>query len=73
MTDPLWIPACVSFNDRVRAVATELDVPPIDLAPQVFEADLFYDVVHYNDHGSQYVANIVAAQLADLVETTEGE
>ena len=56
------------FNDIIREVARTNEIPLIDLAkliPQ--EKEYMYDVMHYNDTGSKFVANIISEKLFDII------
>jgi len=53
-----------AFNEEIRKVAKEQNVQLIDLAKEVPQENKFMaDIVHYNDTGSIYVANIIATAL----------
>lgn len=56
--------AMEAYNDAVRAVATEFDVPLLDLARVLPKSgEYFYDDVHFNPRG----AETVGARLASFV------
>jgi hypothetical protein len=57
-----------TFNEIIRKVAKANDIPLIDLAKLVpQEKEYMYDVLHYNDTGSIFVANIISENLTNLV------
>ena len=57
-----------TFNEIIREVAKENEIPLIDLAKLVpQEKEYMYDSIHYNDTGSKFVANIISEKL---IETT---
>lgn len=61
-----------AFNDAVRAVAREENVPLVDLAQQIpADASLFGDAVHFNDKGDTVMAKALAAPVADVLRTKE--
>ncbi len=56
------------FNDIIREVARTNEIPLIDLAKLVpQEKEYMYDVMHYNDTGSKFVANIISEKLIDII------
>jgi len=56
-----------TFNEIIREVAKSQDIPLIDLAKLVpQEKEYMYDTLHYNDFGSQFVANIIAEKLIEI-------
>ena len=58
-----------AFNDTIRRVGRENRVMVIDLAREVPpDKKYLYDLVHFNDAGSQLAAQIIAARLKPLVE-----
>jgi lysophospholipase L1-like esterase len=58
------------FNQTIREVAAVNGVLVIDLDQKVpKEKAMMYDFVHLNDAGSQYVADIIAAELEPVVTT----
>jgi lysophospholipase L1-like esterase len=58
-----------AFNDTIREVGRQNQVIVIDLAREVpADKKYLYDLVHFNDAGSQLAAQIIAAQLKSLVE-----
>lgn len=65
-TDQNWVPACAGFNDRARAVARETGVRLVDMAARITDPALFFDLMHYNDKGSEHVGEIVGRELTDL-------
>lgn len=55
-------------NQVVRNVGSEEGALVIDLANKIPQSDRYmYDVVHYNDFGSQFAANIIAGELIELL------
>ncbi len=57
-----------TFNDIIREVARTNEIPLIDLAkivPQ--EKEYMYDVMHYNDIGSKFAANIISEKLINII------
>lgn len=59
-----------TFNQIVREVALSNNIPLIDLAKLVpQENDYMYDVVHLNDNGSIFIANIIQEHLIKILET----
>lgn len=57
------------MNQVVRNVAREKDIVVIDLATIVPQSNEYlYDVVHYNDFGSKFVANYIAEMLEPLLK-----
>jgi hypothetical protein len=58
------------FNQTIREVAAANNVFVIDLDRKVpKEKELMYDVVHFNDAGSKYAADIIAAELYPVVNS----
>ena len=58
-----------AFNDTIREVGRKNQVMVIDLAREVpADKKYLYDLVHFNDAGSQLAAGIIAARLKSLVE-----
>ena len=58
------------FNQTIREVAAANSVLVIDLDRKVpKEKELMYDLVHVNDAGSKYVADIIAAELYPVVNS----
>ena len=56
-----------TFNDIVRDVAKTNEISLIDLAKLVpQEKEYMYDVMHYNDNGSKFVANIISEKLIEI-------
>lgn len=57
-----------AFNERLRIITREKNVPLIDLARTLpKDPAYFYDEMHYNEAGSRAVAEIVARDLAAIV------
>lgn len=57
-----------AFNDTIREVGWKNHVMVIDLAREVPPDKKFiYDIVHFNDAGSQMAARIIAARLKGLM------
>ena len=55
-------------DDIIRRTAQEKNAPLIDAAPSLTgRGNLFTDEVHYNDAGSQAVAELVAGELGKLL------
>lgn len=62
---------CDSVNGVVRAVATRLDLPFVDLDAQISpHSDLFYDYLHMNEEGSRRVAEIFSGYFLAQREPT---
>lgn len=60
------------FNDTIRQVGKKNGVLVIDLAREVPpDKEHFYDMVHFNDAGSEDAAKIIAAQLKALIVSSE--
>ena len=60
------------FNDTIRQVGKKNGVLVIDLAREVPpDKEHFYDMVHFNDAGSEDAAKIIAAQLKPLVSSKQ--
>jgi len=60
------------FNDIIRKVASDNEIPLIDLeniVPQ--DSTYFYDQVHFNDKGSRLVASIISEHLINIINTSE--
>jgi hypothetical protein len=56
------------FNETIREVGRKKGVLVIDLAREVPpDKEHLYDLVHFNDAGSRYAAQIIAAQLMPLL------
>jgi hypothetical protein len=56
------------FNETIREVGRKKGVLVIDLAREVPpDKEHLYDLVHFNDAGSRYAAQIIAAQLTPLL------
>ena len=61
-------------DDIIRRTAQEKNAPLIDAAPQLTgRGDLFTDEVHFNDAGSQAVAELVATELGKLLTRRHGD
>ena len=57
-----------AMNERIREVAKQNNVMLIDLAKEVPQTKQYmFDSVHFNDFGSEFVANIIAKQLKPLL------
>jgi lysophospholipase L1-like esterase len=57
-----------AFNETIRRVGQENHVMVIDLAREVPSNKKFiYDLVHFNDTGSQLAAGIIAARLRRII------
>lgn len=57
-----------AFNDTIREVGRKNHVMVIDLAREIPSNKKFiYDIVHFNDAGSQLAARIIAARLKSLM------
>jgi len=57
------------FNGTIRQVGKKNGILVIDLAREVPPSKKYlYDMVHFNDAGSEYAAKIIAAQLKPLVQ-----
>lgn len=57
-----------AFNGAIREAGKRNNVMVIDLAAGVPpHKDYLYDMVHFNDRGSQYAAEIIAARLKGLI------
>ncbi|MDZ4803271.1 MAG: SGNH/GDSL hydrolase family protein [Candidatus Eisenbacteria bacterium] len=58
--------ALEGYNDVMRRVATQLDVPLLDLSASLVKSlDFFYDDVHFNVRGAQQTAQSLAQMLRD--------
>jgi hypothetical protein len=58
-----------ALNEATRRVGRQNGVMVIDLAAEVPpDKHHLYDMVHFNDRGSRYAAEIIAARLKPLVE-----
>lgn len=56
------------FNERVREVAAELEVPLIDVEPAIpSESSHLYDFVHLNAAGSKLAAEVISEGLLPVV------
>ena len=57
-----------AFNDTIREVGRKNQVMVIDLAREVPpDKKYLYDLVHFNDAGSQLAAGIIAARLKGII------
>lgn len=57
------------FNQATRDVGEEHNVLVIDLARKVpQEKEYIYDIAHYNDNGSKFVAEIISNELLSLLK-----
>ena len=57
-----------TFNEIAREIAKDNNIPLIDLAKLVpQEKEYMYDVLHFNDTGSIFVANIISECLTNLI------
>ena len=57
-----------AFNDTIREVGRKNQVMVIDLAREVPQDKKYlYDLVHFNDAGSQLAARIIAARLKGVI------
>jgi lysophospholipase L1-like esterase len=57
-----------SFNESIKEVGKDNNVPVIDLAQKVPQTnEYFYDVIHFNDKGSTLVAKIIAEELSNVL------
>ncbi|MCG2771403.1 MAG: hypothetical protein L6277_04855, partial [Desulfobacterales bacterium] len=57
-----------AFNDTIREVGRKNQVMVIDLAREVpADKKYLYDLVHFNDAGSQLAARIIAARLKGII------
>jgi hypothetical protein len=57
-----------AFNDTIREVGRQNQVMVIDLAREVpADKKYLYDLVHFNDAGSQLAAQIIAARLKGVM------
>jgi lysophospholipase L1-like esterase len=57
-----------AFNDTIREVGRKNQVMVIDLAREVPpDKKYLYDLVHFNDAGSQLAARLIAAKLKGLI------
>ena len=58
----------LAMNELIRDVGRSNNVHVIDLAREVpQEKSHMYDVVHLNEHGSKFVAQLIARRLKDLL------
>lgn len=58
-----------AFNETIRQIGRQNQVLVIDLAREVPPDKAYlYDMVHFNDQGSRYAAEIIANQLKPLVK-----
>ena len=57
------------YNGITRQVAADGDIPLIDLAKKMPKSsEFFYDFYHFNDAGAEVVAEIIASDLAAVLE-----
>ncbi len=57
-----------AFNDTIRRVGRQDQVPVIDLDALVPKENKYMiDMVHFNDAGSQYAAKLISAQLLQII------
>jgi len=57
------------YNDRLRQVAKQKNAPLIDAAEKLpKDPAYFYDEVHYNEAGSRALAELIARELAPILE-----
>ncbi len=57
-----------AFNDAIREAGRKNHVMVIDLAREIpSNKEYLYDIVHFNDAGSQLAARIIAARLKELI------
>jgi hypothetical protein len=57
-----------AFNDTIREVGRKNHVMVIDLAREIPpDKKYIYDIVHFNDAGSQLAARVIAARLKGLI------
>jgi len=57
-----------SLNETIRRIGRQNRVLVIDLAAEVPpDKTYLYDMVHFNDKGSKFAANIIAAKLKSIV------
>ena len=79
MEDPAIIKLLYSFhhifNDVIREVADKEGVELIDLKKEVPATDhkYLYDLYHYNDLGSEYVAKIISEHLQKFIEKKQSD
>jgi lysophospholipase L1-like esterase len=58
-----------AYNERLRLVAEQRNVPFIDAAAKLpKKLKFYYDQAHYNDAGSQAMAEIIAADLLAILK-----
>lgn len=56
------------FNQAIREVGRENNVLVIDLAKKVpQEKEYIFDIAHFNDNGSKFVAEIISERLISLI------
>ena len=61
-----------TFNEITRELAKENEIPLIDLAKLVpQEKKYMYDILHYNDEGSIFVANIISEYISDYINSSD--
>jgi hypothetical protein len=57
-----------AFNDTIREVGRKNGIMVIDLAREIPpNKNFFYDLVHFNDAGSELAAQIIAARLQEII------
>jgi len=57
------------FNQAIRDVGEEHNVLVIDLARHVPQAkEYIYDIAHYNDNGSEFIAEIISKELLSILK-----
>ncbi len=60
------------FNEKLRLIATEEDIPFIDLASKLpKDTTVFYDWCHYNKRGSHMVAELIYQDLKPTLESVQ--
>ena len=63
-----WKEIYDSFNQAIRDVARDQRVLLVDLAELVPQSsEYMFDFVHFNDEGSEFVANVIARELAPRI------
>lgn len=61
----------VAYNDAIRAVAAERDVPLADVAALITDDEFFSDRVHYRSKGLEAVADAMEEPLRGILATLE--
>jgi hypothetical protein len=57
-----------AFNDTIREVGRQNQVMVIDLAREIPpDKKYLYDMVHFNDAGSELAAGLIAARLREFI------